>query len=317
MDPNDMLNGETLSDRVERAVLEPVGRFAPVLRVALEPRSNADQQRLGVALAQLAEEEASFRVHPDEETGQTLVGAMSEQQLEILVGRLEREFRVGVNVSRPQVVYRETIRRAVECVEYTHRKQTGCADQYARVRIGVEPIALGGAGYEFTSLTGGGIPVAYVPSVDAGCRSTMQSGVLAGCEVIGVRVTLLGGLVREAHSSDVAFRTAGARALTEALRQADPVLVEPVMAVEVSTPEDCVGGVIADLGSRRGEVRAWERHAGGRVVQALVPVSELLGYSDDLAGRTSGRASWTMRFDSYAEVPHGVAEQLIANAEER
>jgi elongation factor G len=239
---------------------------------------------------------------------------MGELHLEILVDRMRREFRVEANVGKPQVAYRETIRREVAKVEYTHKKQTGGSGQYARVIIGIEPIE-GGEGYEFVNaVTGGRIPREYIPSVDAGCQEAMEFGVLAGYPLVGVKVTLQDGAYHEVDSSELAFKIAGSMAFKEAARKADPALLEPMMAVEVTTPEDYLGDVIGDLNSRRGQIQAMEERFGSRVVKALVPLSEMFGYVGDLRSKTSGRASYSMQFDSYAEVPRSIAEEIIKKA---
>ncbi|WP_017573692.1 elongation factor G [Nocardiopsis halotolerans] len=301
--------GETLCDPADPVVLESVDFPDPVIRVAVEPRSKADQDRLSGAIGRLAEEDPSFRVHSDPETGQTILGGMGELHLDVLVRRMRREFDVDAHVGRPQVAYRETIRRAVAEVEHTHRKQNGGKGQFARVRIAVEPLE---EGYEFVSeVTGGRVPGEFVPSVDQGCRQAMRSGVLAGYEMTGVRVRLLDGAFHTEDSSEAAFRTAASNAFRDAVAQADPVLLEPVMDVEVTTPEEYMGDVIGDLGARRGRVRAMADRYGAKVVSALVPLSEMFGYVGELRSRTSGRADHTMEFDSHAEVPKAVADLVI------
>jgi elongation factor G len=227
---------------------------------------------------------------------------------------MRREFKVEANVGKPQVAYRETIRRAVPKVEYTHKKQTGGSGQYARVIIGIEPIE-GGDGYEFVNaVSGGRIPREYIPSVDAGCQEAMEFGVLAGYPLVGVKVTLRDGAYHEVDSSELAFKIAGSMAFKEAARQASPAILEPMMAVEVTTPEDYMGDVIGDLNSRRGQIQAMEERFGARVVKALVPLSEMFGYVGDLRSKTQGRASYSMQFDSYAEVPRTIAEEIIKKA---
>jgi elongation factor G len=251
-------------------------------------------------------------VHTDKETGQTVIGGMGELHLTILVDRMEREFKVEANVGRPRVAYRETIRRPVEKVDYTHKKQTGGKGQFAKVQISIEPIA---DGYEFVNkVTGGRIPKEFIPSVDAGCQEAMLFGVLAGYEMTGVRVTLLDGAFHEQDSSELAFRQAGFRAFKEAARRASPVLLEPVMAVEVTTPDSHMGEVIGDLNARRGHIQAMDERAGARIIQGLVPLSEMFGYVGDLRSQTSGRASYSMQFDRHAEVPRNLAEAIIAKA---
>jgi elongation factor G len=310
----DTTTGETLSDSANPVILESMNFPAPVISVAIEPKTKSDQEKLGTAIQRLAEEDPSFQVRTDEETGQTIISGMGELHLEILVDRMRREFKVEANVGKPQVAYRETIRREVAKVEYTHKKQTGGSGQYARVIIGVEPIE-GGDGYEFVNaVTGGRIPREYIPSVDAGCQEAMEFGVLAGYPLVGVKVTLQDGAYHEVDSSELAFKIAGSMAFKEAARKADPALLEPMMAVEVTTPEDYLGDVIGDLNSRRGQIQAMEERFGSRVVKALVPLSEMFGYVGDLRSKTSGRASYSMQFDSYAEVPRTIAEEIIKKA---
>ncbi|NNN37249.1 elongation factor G [Streptomyces sp. S3(2020)] len=308
--------GETLCDDKNPVILESMDFPAPVIQVAIEPKSKGDQEKLGVAIQRLAEEDPSFHVHSDEETGQTILGGMGELHLEVLVDRMKREFRVEANVGKPQVAYRETIRQAVERVDYTHKKQTGGTGQFAKVQIAIEPITESdGPAYEFVNkVTGGRIPREYIPSVDAGAQEAMQFGILAGYEMTGVRVTLLDGAYHEVDSSELAFKIAGSQAFKEAARKAKPVLLEPMMAVEVTTPEESMGDVIGDLNSRRGQIQAMEERSGARVVKGLVPLSEMFGYVGDLRSKTSGRASYSMQFDSYAEVPRNVAEEIIAKA---
>ncbi|WP_327234989.1 elongation factor G [Streptomyces sp. NBC_01317] len=307
--------GETLSDDKHPVILESMDFPAPVIQVAIEPKSKGDQERLGVAIQRLAEEDPSFQVHSDEETGQTIIGGMGELHLEVLVDRMKREFRVEANVGKPQVAYRETIRKTVDRVDYTHKKQTGGTGQFAKVQISIEPLVDSDVPYEFVNkVTGGRIPREYIPSVDAGAQEAMQFGILAGYEMVGVRVTLLDGGYHEVDSSELAFKIAGSQAFKEGARKASPVLLEPMMAVEVTTPEDYMGDVIGDLNSRRGQIQAMEERSGARVVKGLVPLSEMFGYVGDLRSKTSGRASYSMQFDSYAEVPRNVAEEIIAKA---
>ncbi|MGW4676005.1 elongation factor G, partial [Streptomyces sp. NPDC004324] len=308
--------GETLSDDKNPVILESMDFPAPVIQVAIEPKSKGDQEKLGVAIQRLAEEDPSFQVHSDEETGQTIIGGMGELHLEVLVDRMRREFKVEANVGKPQVAYRETIRKTVERHDYTHKKQTGGTGQFAKVQIAIEPITeTDGPAYEFVNkVTGGRIPREYIPSVDAGAQEAMQFGILAGYEMTGVRVILLDGGYHEVDSSELAFKIAGSQAFKEAARKASPVLLEPMMAVEVTTPEESMGDVIGDLNSRRGQIQAMEERSGARVVKGLVPLSEMFGYVGDLRSKTSGRASYSMQFDSYAEVPRNVAEEIIAKA---
>ncbi|GAA2119098.1 elongation factor G [Actinomadura alba] len=307
--------GETLSDPANPVILESMTFPAPVINVAIEPKTKVDQQKLGTAIQRLAEEDPSFQVRTDEETGQTIISGMGELHLEILVDRMKREFKVEANVGRPQVAYRETIRRKVEKVDYTHKKQTGGAGQFGRVIIDLEPLGGGSDGYEFENkVTGGRIPREYIPSVDAGCQEAAEFGVLAGYPLVGIKVTLRDGAYHDVDSSEMAFKVAGSMAFKEAARKADPTLLEPMMAVEVTTPEDNMGDVIGDLNSRRGQIQAMDESHGARVVKAIVPLSEMFGYVGDLRSKTQGRAVFTMQFDSYAEVPGNVAQEIIAKA---
>ncbi|HEU5158760.1 MAG TPA: elongation factor G [Streptosporangiaceae bacterium] len=307
--------GETLCDASDPVILESMTFPAPVINVAIEPKTKADQQKLGTAIQRLAEEDPSFQVRTDEETGQTIISGMGELHLEILVDRMKREFKVEANVGRPQVAYRETIRKKVEKVEYTHKKQTGGAGQYGRVIIDLEPLGGGSDGYEFENkVTGGRIPREYIPSVDAGCQEAAEFGVLAGYPIVGIKVTLQDGAYHDVDSSEMAFKIAGSMAFKEAARRADPTLLEPMMAVEVTTPEDNMGDVIGDLNSRRGHIQAMDESHGARVVRAVVPLSEMFGYVGDLRSKTQGRAVFNQQFDSYAEVPANVAQEIIAKA---
>ena len=308
--------GDTLCGPEAPVILESMNFPAPVIHVAIEPKTKSDQEKLGTAIQRLAEEDPTFQVRTDEETGQTIIAGMGELHLDVLVDRMRREFKVEANVGKPQVAYRETIRRKVEKVEYTHKKQTGGSGQFGRVVIDVEPTGgSGDGGYEFVNaVTGGRIPKEYIPSVDAGCQEAMEYGVLAGYPLVDVKVTLRDGAYHEVDSSELAFKIAGSMAFKEAARRADPVLLEPMMAVEVTTPEDFMGDVIGDLNSRRGQIPAMDERAGARVVRALVPLSEMFGYVGDLRSRTQGRASYSMQFDSYAEVPRNVAEEIIKKA---
>jgi len=311
----DTSTGDTLCDLSQQVILESMTFPAPVINVAIEPRTKADQDKLSTAIRRLAEEDPTFQVRTDEETGQTIISGMGELHLEVLVERMKREFRVEANIGRPQVAYRETIRRKAEKVDYTHKKQTGGAGQYARVIINLEPTGGDGGGYEFENkITGGRIPREYIPSVDAGCQEAAEFGVLAGYPMVDVKVTLTDGAYHEVDSSELAFKIAGSMAFKKAAGQADPVLLEPVMAVDVTTPDDYMGDVIGDLNGRRGQIQAMEERSGARVVKALVPLSEMFGYVGDLRSRTQGRADYSMQFDSYAEVPPGIAKEIIAKA---
>jgi elongation factor G len=309
--------GDTLCDPARPVILESMAFPEPVIDVAIEPKTKVDQEKLATAIQRLAEEDPTFRVRNDEETGQTVISGMGELHLDILVDRLRREFNVEANVGRPQVAYRETIRRKVEKVEHTHKKQTGGSGQYAKVIVNLEPLPLAtdGPTYEFhNTVTGGRIPKEYIPSVDAGAQDAMQYGVLAGYPLMGLRLTLVDGAYHEVDSSEMAFKIAGSMVLKEAARAADPALLEPMMAVEVTTPEENMGDVIGDLNARRGNIQAMEERGGARVIRALVPLSEMFGYVGDLRSRTQGRASYSMQFDSYAQVPQGVAREIIAKA---
>jgi elongation factor G len=311
----DTTTGDTLSDPSQQVILESMTFPAPVINVAIEPRTKGDQDKLGTAIQRLAEEDPTFQVRTDEETGQTIIAGMGELHLEVLVDRMRREFKVEANIGRPQVAYRETIRRKVEKVEYTHKKQTGGSGQFARVFINLEPTGGDGGGYEFENkVTGGRVPREYIPSVDAGCQEAAEFGVLAGYPMVDVKVTLTDGSYHEVDSSELAFKIAGSMAFKKAAGRADPVLLEPVMAVEVRTPDDYMGEVIGDLNSRRGQIQAMEERSGVRVVKALVPLSEMFGYVGDLRSRTQGRADYSMQFDSYAEVPPSIAKEIIAKA---
>jgi len=310
--------GETLADPANPIVLESMTFPDPVISVAIEPKTKADQEKLGTAIQKLAEEDPTFKVQNDEETGQTVISGMGELHLDILVDRMRREFRVEANIGKPQVAYRETIRGTVERLDYTHKKQTGGSGQFAKVQIKVEPLDMAaseGATYEFVNaVTGGRIPREYIPSVDAGAQDALQYGILAGYPMLGVKLTLLDGGYHEVDSSEMAFKIAGSIAIKEAVRKAQPVILEPMMAVEVVTPEENMGDVIGDLNSRRGQIQSMDERAGARVVHALVPLSEMFGYVGDLRSKTQGRASYSMLFDSYAEVPQSVAKEIIAKA---
>jgi elongation factor G len=312
----DTTTGDTLSDPNEQVVLESMTFPDPVIEVAIEPRTKSDQEKLSLSIQKLAEEDPTFKVHQDTETGQTVIGGMGELHLDILVDRMKREFKVEANVGKPQVAYKETIKRAVEKVEFTHKKQTGGSGQFAKVLISLEPFSgEDGATYEFENkVTGGRIPREYIPSVDAGAQDAMQYGVLAGYPLVNLKVTLLDGAYHEVDSSEMAFKIAGSQVLKKAAQQAQPVILEPIMAVEVTTPEDYMGDVIGDLNSRRGHIQAMEERAGARVVKAHVPLSEMFGYVGDLRSKTQGRANYSMVFDSYAEVPANVSKEIIAKA---
>ncbi|MDQ1293377.1 MAG: elongation factor [Actinomycetota bacterium] len=309
----DTSTGDTLCDVQKPIVLESMTFPEPVLKVAIEPKTKGDQEKLGTAIQKLAEEDPTFQVQHDEETGQTIIAGMGELHLDILVDRMRREFKVEANVGKPQVAYRETIRRKVEKFDYTHKKQTGGSGQYAKIQISLEPLeTTDGTFYEFANkVTGGRVPREYIPSVDHGIQDAMQFGILAGYPLVGLKATLLDGAAHDVDSSEMAFKIAGSMALKEAARRADPALLEPVMAVEVRTPEEYMGEVIGDLNSRRGQIQAMEEVSGAKVIRANVPLSEMFGYVGDLRSKTQGRAVYSMQFDSYAEVPRTVAEEII------
>ena len=308
--------GDTLCDPQAPIVLESMTFPEPVIQVAIEPKTKSDQEKLGTAIQKLAEEDPTFQVRQDDETGQTIIAGMGELHLEVLVNRMRSDYKVEANIGKPQVAYRETIRRTVEKLDYVHKKQTGGSGQFAKVVIKLEPLATGdGALYEFENkVTGGRIPREYIPAVDAGAQDAMQYGVLASYPLVGLKLTLLDGAYHEVDSSEMAFKIAGSMAFKEAARKADPALLEPMMAVEVTTPEDYMGDVIGDLNSRRGQIQAMEERSGSRIVKALVPLSEMFGYVGDLRSRTQGRANYTMVFDSYGEVPASVAKEIVAKA---
>jgi elongation factor G len=288
----------------------------PVISVAIEPKTKGDQEKLGLAIQKLAEEDPTFRVENDPETGQTVISGMGELHLDILVDRMRREFKVEANVGKPQVAYRETIKRPVERYDYTHKKQTGGSGQFAKIQIKLEPLLVeGDKTYEFVdAITGGRVPREYIPSVDAGIKDAMTGGVLAGYPVVGVKATLMDGAYHDVDSSEMAFKIAGSMAFKEAARQAQPVLLEPIMAVEVRTPEQYMGDVIGDLNSRRGQIQSMDDATGVKVIRAQVPLSEMFGYVGDLRSKTSGRAVYSMTFETYAEVPKAVAEEIVQKA---
>ncbi|MGH9108606.1 MAG: elongation factor G [Acidimicrobiales bacterium] len=306
--------GDTLSDPKHPVLLEALEFPEPVIHVAVEPKTKADQDKLGRALYALSEEDPTFRVRTDEETGQTVISGMGELHLEILVDRMLREFNVDANVGKPQVAYRETIRKSVDKVEERYIRQTGGRGQYGHVVIELEPTGPGG-GYEFIDkISGGVIPKEYIPAVDAGIQEALTSGVLAGYPTVDVRVALTYGSYHDVDSSEMAFKIAGSMAVKKAARLADPVLLEPVMAVEVVTPESYMGDVIGDLSSRRGRVEGMEQRGNSHVVRAQVPLADMFGYATDLRSRTQGRATYTMQFHAYNEVPESIAREIIARA---
>jgi elongation factor G len=309
----DTTTGDTLSDAANQVILESMTFPEPVIEVAIEPKTKADQEKLGTAIQKLAEEDPTFRTEQNQETGQTIIKGMGELHLDILVDRMKREFNVEANVGKPQVAYRETIRRTVEKYDYTHKKQTGGSGQFAKVQISLEPLEVTPeTSYEFVNaVTGGRVPREYIPSVDHGIQDAMQVGVLAGYPTVGVKATLVDGAAHDVDSSEMAFKIAGSMAYKEAARKASPVLLEPLMAVEVRTPEEYMGDVIGDLNSRRGQIQSMEDATGVKVVTAKVPLSEMFGYVGDLRSKTSGRAVYSMTFDSYSEVPKAVADEIV------
>ena len=311
----DTNTGDTLADPAKPIQLESMTFPEPVISVAIEPKTKGDQEKLGTAIQKLAKEDPTFQVELDEETGQTVIKGMGELHLDILVDRMKREFKVEANIGKPQVAYRETIRRTVEKFDYTHKKQTGGSGQFGKVQITFAPLedAEDGVFYEFENLvTGGRIPREYIPSVDQGIQDALQSGVLAGYPVVNVRAQLIDGAYHDVDSSEMAFKIAGSMATKEALKKAGPVILEPLMSVEVRTPEEYMGDVIGDLNSRRGQIQSMEDASGVKIVKALVPLSEMFGYVGDLRSKTQGRAMYTMQFDSYSEVPKNIADEIVA-----
>ena len=309
----DTTTGDTLTDPASPVVLESMTFPEPVIEVAIEPKTKADQEKLGVAIQKLAEEDPTFRTELNPETGQTTIKGMGELHLDILVDRMKREFNVEANVGKPQVAYRETIRKGVEKYDYTHKKQTGGSGQFAKIQFNIEPLDLDDEKtYEFVNaVTGGRIPREYIGSIDAGFQDAMNVGVLAGYPIVGVKATIVDGAAHDVDSSEMAFKIAGSMGMKEALRRANPALLEPLMAVEVRTPEEYMGDVIGDLNSRRGQIQSMEDAAGVKVVRAHVPLSEMFGYIGDLRSKTSGRAVYSMEFNSYAEVPRAVADEIV------
>lgn len=311
----DTTTGDTLCDAQHPIALESMTFPEPVISMAIEPKTKGDQEKLGIAIQRLAKEDPTFQVELDEETGQTVIKGMGELQLDVLVDRMRREFKVEANVGSPQVAYRESIKRTVEKFDYTHKKQTGGSGQFGKVQITFEPLtdAEEGVFYEFENLvTGGRIPREYIPSVDAGIQDALQSGILAGYPVVNVKASLIDGAYHDVDSSEMAFKIAGSMATREALKKAQPILLEPMMSVEVRTPEEYMGDVIGDLNKRRGQVSSMEDASGVKIIRALVPLSEMFGYIGDLRSFTQGRAMYTMQFDSYAEVPRNISEEIIA-----
>jgi elongation factor G len=304
--------GDTLCDSGNPIVLEKMIFPEPVISVAIEPKTKIDQDKLSKALGALSEEDPTFQVRSDEETGQTIISGMGELHLDVLVDRMVREFSVAANVGKPQVAYRETITQPIEKVEHRYVRQSGGRGQYGHVVLSLEPTGPGG-GYEFVDqITGGVIPREYIPAVDQGIREAMEGGVLAGYPLVDIKAILTFGSYHDVDSSEIAFKIAGSMAFKEAVRRAKPVLLEPIMAVEVVTPEDYMGDVIGDLSSRRGKVEGMEQRGTSHVVTAQVPLAEMFGYATDLRSRTQGRATYTMQFDSYQAVSQVIAEEIIA-----
>ena len=304
--------GDTLAAPGSEIVLEELVFPEPVIHVAVEPKTKVDQEKMSKALQSLSEEDPTFTVRTDEDTGQTVISGMGELHLEVIVDRMLREFRVDATVGKPQVAYRETVTQTVEKVTYTHKKQTGGAGQFAEVTVTLEPLGPGG-GYEFVDkITGGRVPREYIPAVDAGIQQSLDAGVLAGYPTVDVRFTLTDGKYHDVDSSEMAFKIAGSMVFKEAVRKAKPTLLEPIMSVEVVTPEDYMGDVIGDLNSRRGQVGGMEQRGSSQVIRAHVPLSEMFGYVGDLRSRTQGRATYTMQFDSYQRTPNSVQEEIVA-----
>ncbi|GAB3072926.1 elongation factor G [Corynebacterium aquatimens] len=316
----DTTTGDTLCAADSPVILESMDFPDPVIQVAIEPKTKADQEKLGTAIQKLAEEDPTFTVRLDEESGQTVIGGMGELHLDVLVDRMKREFKVEANIGSPQVAYRETIRKKVESLDYTHKKQTGGSGQFAKVIVTIEPYEPDpetleegqSATYAFeNAVTGGRVPKEYIPSVDAGIQDAMQYGYLAGYPLVNIKATLEDGAYHDVDSSEMAFKLAGSQVLKEAVAKAKPVLLEPVMAVEVVTPEEYMGTVNGDISSRRGQVYAMEDRSGAKIVRAKVPLSEMFGYIGDLRSSTAGRANFSMVFDSYAEVPQSIAQEIM------
>ncbi|MGM7671325.1 elongation factor G [Microbacterium sp. A93] len=309
----DTTTGDTLCAVNAPIILESMSFPEPVISVAIEPKTKGDQEKLSTAIQKLVAEDPTFTVNLDEETGQTVIGGMGELHLDVFVDRMRREFKVEANVGKPQVAYRETIKKKVDKIDYTHKKQTGGSGQFAKVQMSFEPLDTSdGEFYEFVNaVTGGRIPREYIPSVDAGIQDAMQFGILAGYPMVGVKATLLDGAYHDVDSSEMAFKLAGSMVYKEGMRRANPVILEPLMAVEVRTPEEYMGDVIGDLNSRRGQIQSMEDAQGVKVIKSSVPLSEMFGYIGDLRSKTQGRAVYSMTFDSYAEVPKAVAEEII------
>lgn len=306
----DTLTGDTLAGEKEHVILEKMDFPDPVISVAVEPKTKADQEKMGIALQKLAQEDPSFRVSTDEESGQTIISGMGELHLEIIVDRMLREFKVEAEVGQPQVAYRETIKKSVE-QEYKYAKQSGGRGQYGHVFLRLEPLEPG-SGFEFVNdIKGGVVPREYIPAVEKGCQEALQSGVLAGYPVEDVKVTLFDGSYHEVDSSEMAFKLAASMGFKEGARKAGAVILEPMMKVEVETPEEYMGDVIGDLNKRRGQINSMDERAGNKIVTAFCPLAEMFGYSTDLRSQTQGRATYSMEFDHYEEVPKNVSEEII------
>ena len=304
--------GDTICDEQHPVILESMEFPEPVIELAIEPKTKAGQGKMGEALAKLAEEDPTFRAHTDQETGQTIIAGMGELHLEIIVDRLLREFKVEANVGKPQVAYKETVRKMAD-VDHKYARQSGGKGQYGHVKIRLEPNE-SGKGYEFRNeVVGGAIPKEYIPAVDAGIRGAMASGVLAGYPVVDCIVTLYDGSYHEVDSSEMAFKIAGSMAFKEAMRKADPVILEPIMKVCVIVPEEYMGDVIGDLNSRRGQIRGFEDRPGAKQIDAFVPLSEMFGYATDLRSKTQGRGQYTMEPSHYIELPKNIAEKLVTS----
>ena len=306
--------GDTICDEKHPILLESIEFPAPVIAVAVEPKTKGDQEKMGLALAKLAQEDPTFKVHTDPDSGQTIISGMGELHLEIIIDRMMREFSVEANVGKPQVAYRETIRKAAEA-EGKYIRQTGGRGQYGHAKIRLEPQPAG-KGYEFVNdIVGGSVPKEYIKPIDHGIKEAMEGGVLAGYEMVDVKATLYDGSYHEVDSSEMAFKIAGSMAFKEAARRASPVLLEPVMSVEVVVPEDFAGAIMGDLSSRRGRIEGMEHRAGSQVIKAIVPLAEMFGYATHMRSSTQGRATYSMHFARYEEAPRAVAEEIIARVQ--
>jgi len=311
----DTTTGETLCDIDKPVILESMEFPNPVIEVAIEPKTKGDQEKLGIAIQRLAEEDPTFRVKTDEETGQTIIAGMGELHLEILVDRMKREFKVEANVGKPQVAFRETLRKPVARHDYTHKKQSGGSGQFAKIQIALEPLPAGEneKGYEFVNgIVGGVVPREYVPAIDKGIQEAMKNGVIAGYPVVDIKVTVFDGSYHDVDSNEMAFKIAASMGFKEGVQKANPVILEPIMAVEVETPEDYMGDVMGDLNRRRGVILGMDDVAGTKVLKAEVPLAEMFGYSTDLRSATQGRATYSMEFKHYSEAPKHVAEAVMA-----